>query len=291
MQKNREVLTIKLADGRALAYAEYGKTDGFPVFYFCGGNSSRLEGQWFEETAIRKNIRLIVPDRPGFGYSTFDPNRSLLHWADDVISLAKTLSIDLFSVFGLSGGGPHVLATVYKYPDLISKAAIASGTAPADMPNHYQGMWPPVKLIFMTAKRFPAMNRLLLKQMAGFYSNKEQMLKRMKQAMPKADVALIEKKPEVIDIFAESTAEAHRNGVRGDALEWQIYVKPWGFQLREIKKEIKLWYGLYDQQVPVAMGRYLASQLPQAELLEVADGGHFSTINNHIEAIFDYLVE
>ena len=64
--EHRTNQTIRLLDGRTLGYAEYGAADGVPVFYFAGGNSSRLEGQWFEGAAIRKNIRLIVPDRPGF---------------------------------------------------------------------------------------------------------------------------------------------------------------------------------------------------------------------------------
>ncbi len=34
--------------------------------------------------------------------------------------------------------------------------------------------------------------------------------------------------------------------------------------------------------VPVDMGRYLAQELPNAQLIEVKDGGHFSTVNNYI---------
>ena len=288
-QQNRTDQNMQLGDGRTLGFAEYVPPKGTPIFYFSGGNSSRLEGQWFEEAANKNNIRLIVPDRPGFGISTFDPMRKLLDWPDDILALADYLGIGKFSVFGLSGGGPHVLATTYKIPARIKKAVIISGTAPPEMPDQYQGMWPPVRLIFLTAKKFPPVNRFLLKQMAGFYSNKEQMLKRMKQAMPIPDVDLIERRPDIIEIFTESTKEAHRDGIQGDALEWQIYVHPWGFELGEINLEVKLWYGIYDQQVPVAMGRYLADQLPRATLVEVENGGHFSTINNHIDEIFEYL--
>ena len=289
MPKQQTDQTIQLPDGRTLGYAEYGERAGFPIFYFTGGNSSRFEGQWFAEAASRKQIRLIVPDRPGFGLSTFAPNRSLLDWAQDVLALAQALSLETFSIFGLSGGGPHVLAAAYKIPEKIQRTAVVSGTAPATMPNQYQGMWPPVRLIFATAKHVPFMNRFLLKQMAGFYSNQEQMLKRMKQAMPKPDVELIDNRPEIIEIFSKAAQEAHRQGVQGDAWEWQLYVRSWGFDLADIKMPIKLWYGLYDQQVPIGMGRFLANELPHAELLEVEDGGHFSTINNYIDDIFDYL--
>lgn len=289
MDTNKHSQTIILEDGRTLGYAEYGPSDGEPIIYFTGGNSSRYEGKWFRDAIEKNEVRLIVPDRPGFGLSTFQKNRQLLDWPEDVIELTNVLSIEQFSIFGLSGGGPHVLATAYKYPERLKKTAIVSGTASPEMPNKFRGMWPPVRIIFLTADKLPKVNRFLLKQMAGFYSNEEQMLKRMKQAMPKPDKELIEQRPEVIKIFAEATKEAHRNGVDGDAWEWHLYVKSWKFQLGEIQKEIKLWYGRYDQQVPIEMGRYLAGEIPNAQLVEVEDGGHFSTINNHINAIFEYL--
>jgi len=290
MQTGKEDQTIRLPDGRTLGYAEYGSADGTPVFYFTGGNSSRFEGKWFENAAIKKHIRLIVPDRPGFGLSTFQSKRQLLDWPNDVLELANALSINSFSVFGLSGGGPHVLAAAYKIPEKLNKIAIVSGTAPPEMPNKFNGMWPPVKIIFLTAKNMSKVNRFLLKQMSGFYSNEEQMMKRMKQALPRPDVELIDRKPEIIKIFAEATRESHRNGIDGDAREWHLYVNDWGFQISDINREIKLWYGIHDQQVPIGMGRYFARVLSKANLIEVDDGGHFSTINNYIEDIFDYLL-
>jgi len=282
--------SIQLSDGRILGYAEYGSAEGFPIFYFTGGNSSRLEGQWFSTTAQKKKIRLIVPDRPGFGLSTFSEDRELLDWPNDLVELANALSLENFSIFGLSGGGPHTLATAFKIPERIIKVAIVSGTAPPEMPNKFKDMWPPVQAIFYTADKLPIVNRFLLKQMAAFYSNEEQMMKRMKQGLPLPDVNLIDSKPDIIKIFSESTKEAHRNGLLGDAWEWQLYIKPWGFQLKDIQKEIKLWYGLYDQMVPIGMGRFLAQELLNGHLIEVEDGGHFSTVNNYSEDILDYLI-
>lgn len=289
MPADRLNQSFALVDGRTLGYAEYGSKSGLPVFYFTGGNSSRFEGQWLETAATRNQVRLIVPDRPGFGLSDFLPGRRLLGWPEDVMALADHLEIETFSIVGLSGGGPHVLATARRIPERIRRVAVVSGTAPPEMPRKYQGMWPPVQLIFLTARYAPPINRFLLKQMAGFYSNPVEMKKRMVQAMPEPDIALIQSRPEVIDIFARATKEAHRNGVEGDAWEWQMYVQPWGFTPTDIQLEVKLWYGLYDRQVPIGMGRYLAAQLPRSELREVENGGHFSTINNHIDEILSYL--
>lgn len=286
---NDTALTIQLRDGRQLGYARYGTPSGRPVFYFTGGNSSRLEGLWFEDAARQRNIDLIVPDRPGFGCSDFQPGRRFLDWPDDVAQLADSLGINRFAVFGLSGGSPHVAAVCSQLSRRVTRAAIVSGVAPPEMPGRFKGMWPPVWMIFFTARYLPALNRMALKGMGSFYADKEQMLKRMKQALPAPDVALIDSRPEVIDIFSAAAKEAHRNGVDGDAWEWRLYVHPWGFDLGDIRTEIGLWYGQFDRNAPVGMGEYLAGQFPNSNLTVVQDGGHFSTINNHIGAIFEYL--
>ncbi len=286
---DNEKQTIRLKDGRTLGFAQYGSASGTPIFYFSGGNSSRLEGRWFAQAAQLHNVNLIVPDRPGFGLSDFQPARTFLDWPEDVGELADKLLIDRFAVFGLSGGSPHVAAVAYKLSERLTRVAIVSGVAPLEMKGSFAGMWPPVRFIFFLARRFPWLNRIVLQQMGAFYANQEQMLKRMKQALPEPDVRLIDERPEIMEIFSAAAREAHRNGIEGDAWEWRLYVRPWGFQITEIAIEVGLWYGKYDRNAPVGMGHYLAKQLPNSFLHVVENGGHFSTINNHIETIIGYL--
>ena len=283
-------LKMTLPDGRSLGFAEYGDRTGRTVLYFTGGNSSRYEGQWFQEAARRHQIRLIVPDRPGFGLSGFQAQRTFADWADDVRHLLQYLDVDACAVFGLSGGSPHVIAACLGLPEFVTRAAIVSGVAPPEMPKRFKGMWLPVRLLFFCSRYLPRAARFLLGQMSSFYADKEQLLSRMKQALPAPDVALIESRPEVMEIFSAAAAEAHRYGVYGDAWEWQLYVRPWHLALDQVQQEVGLWYGELDKNVPVEMGRYLQRQLPHSELHIVPDGGHFSTINNHIDAVLAFLL-
>lgn len=287
---DRRNMKITLRDGRVLAYATYGPEDGNPVFYFHGGNSSRLEGQWFEDTALKQNVYLVAPDRPGFGFSDPQPKRTLLDWADDVGQLADALDIDRFAVLGLSGGGPHVAAVAYGMVERVSAAAIVSGVAPPEMPKKLQGMFFPLRLNFIMARYAPWLGKLFLSQMGGVYADPEKFLNMVKRGLPQPDRDLAVERPEVIFQFSEAAVESHRQGIEADAVEWQLYVRPWGFDLAEITTPVFLWYGTEDSFAPVYMGRYLLTQLPNSELREVADGGHFSTINNHIEEIFSDLL-
>ena len=122
--------TIMLSDGRNLGYAEYGDSSGFPVFYFHGGQESRLSSMFMDSTAENLDIRIISPDRPGIGISTFQDNRQFLDWGNDIAQLADSLGLVKYSVFGLSGGAPHVLACILADSSRIENASIVSGATP-----------------------------------------------------------------------------------------------------------------------------------------------------------------
>jgi pimeloyl-ACP methyl ester carboxylesterase len=69
MIQNKTNQTLKLKDGRTLGFAEYGDSQGKPIFEFHGNPSSRLGSGLFDETAKRMGIRVIGIDRPGMGMS------------------------------------------------------------------------------------------------------------------------------------------------------------------------------------------------------------------------------
>ena len=119
--------TIQLSDGRTLAYLDTGDPDGRPIFYFHGGPGSRLQGTFFEEFNRQSGIRMIVPDRPGYGLSDFQDNRTYLQRPDDVRELADRLGIDRFAVLGWSSGGPHAAAVAHGIPERLAVAAIVAG--------------------------------------------------------------------------------------------------------------------------------------------------------------------
>ena len=68
--------SVRLPDGRAMAYAEWGDPAGRVVLGCHGSPSSRLE-RHVEDPAdyLRWGVRLVVPDRPGFGRSDPQPGR------------------------------------------------------------------------------------------------------------------------------------------------------------------------------------------------------------------------
>jgi pimeloyl-ACP methyl ester carboxylesterase len=113
-----------LADGRDLRWLELGPPDGAPVFAFHGTIGSRWHFTADDGPIAAAGVRLIAPDRPGYGLSSFHRGRQLRDWVDDVAFLADHLGLAHFSVMGVSGGGPHVAVVPVSCP-------VASGPRPS----------------------------------------------------------------------------------------------------------------------------------------------------------------
>jgi pimeloyl-ACP methyl ester carboxylesterase len=105
--------TTPLSDGRMLSYSECGNIDsGMPVLFCFGLMTSSLAIMFAHHRALRNNLRIIAVDYPGIGESTFQPDRTLDRWADDMSQfLDKVLGrCSKVRLLGHSLGGLHVLA-------------------------------------------------------------------------------------------------------------------------------------------------------------------------------------
>ena len=275
--------THTLTDGRTFGFAEYGDPDGTPVLYFTGGNNSRLEAQSYHRIAQDFGVRLVSTDRPGMGLSSFQTGRTFLDWPADVAELANALGLEQFALMGLSGGGPHLLATAYAMPERVTNATVVSGAAPPSAPGAFKGMWPPIRILYFLARRAPAwMMRGVMKAMTDPERNfTPQNIGRMSPP----DTEILTRRPELVEDLSESMKEAHRQGYQGAVQEWRLYTKPWGFPLEEVRTHVDLWYGEQDGNAPVTMGRYLDEVLPDSTLHLVPNEAHLSLINNHLEGI------
>ena len=94
MRQENQNHIFRLHDGRSLGYAEYGSQQGYPVLYFHGAGSSRLEHPEGDDDSPTTPVRLLVVDRPGHGLSSFQRQRTVLDWVRNVNQLADHLGLD-----------------------------------------------------------------------------------------------------------------------------------------------------------------------------------------------------
>ena len=286
------VKSIRLHDGRRLAYQDMGDPLGRPVIFCHGWGDSRLMRHPDERLTANLGVRLITIDRPGIGFSDFQIGRTLLDWPDDVRQLADELGLERFALLGHSGGGPHALACALCYPERLSRVGIASGLAPLDHPGGSNGLplWMQAGYLFF--RRYPWTTRLFIPPLPGrfLYWVERRVMRALELAYPPGDRVVLAQ-PGVRDMFMTSGGEAVRQGTRGLAHDLGLIVgQPWGFQPRDIRLRVFLWYGDDDDTVPLQMGRYLAGQLNGSRLHEYPGEGHLLFIN-HWGELLKTLVE
>jgi len=113
------VRSLRLSDGRALSWAEYGDPNGVPVFELHGGGASHRSGAVYHREAEGAGVRVIAVDRPGAGGSTPNPDLSFASFPSDLRQLADHLGLRRFVVMGNSNGGAFAVAVAHALPDRV----------------------------------------------------------------------------------------------------------------------------------------------------------------------------
>lgn len=286
--EDAEGRVVRLGDGRRLGYADYGRGDGRPLIAFHGTPGSRLMLRIARQPARRLGIRLIAPDRPGFGLSDPLPGRRLPDWADDVAALADALAIERFAVVGISGGGPYAIACAYRMPTRLTAVGVVSGLGPLSGAALVRRLGPRYRVALALARHAPWLLRgLTLAARRGWERRPDRLFERLRARMPAADRAIVAR-PEARAALMIAFREAFRDGGRALAEELRVFARPWGFELAAVEVPVRLWHGDADAVVPLAVARALAAALPHGRLEIRAGAGHywfFEHIDMLLEAV------
>lgn len=267
---------IQLKDGRTLAYTEHGDLSGKPVIFFHGNPGSRYMRHPDDSLTESLGVRMIVPDRPGYGESDFLKGRRLIDMGNDISQLADALNLNQFAVMGVSAGGPYVAATAYNLKDRVTSGAIVSGSAPFNRDNALDDVNDTYRQAYKVAK-WPGwiLRPLMRAQMNREFKKPDEYWQEVLGRASDSDRAILER-PEIAQQVRAYRPEAVRNGVEGWVLEARLLVSDWGFPLNDVKTPIHLWYWAQDSIVPPQMGRFLEQSLPNTIPHFLPGGGHFS---------------
>jgi pimeloyl-ACP methyl ester carboxylesterase len=290
--KTDNILT--LPDGRKLAYAEFGKPDGYPLLYCHASPSSRLEPLFLGDDIVSQlGLRVICPDRPGMGQSDFQRHRGFSDWPEDVTLLAEALRLDQFSVLVVSGGGGYAAVCAAKIPERLCKVVIASGAWRIDS-EALKSIGFPMNLMWLVTIRAPFLLPFVLKVMTKMMSqtpksDPEQASALPNKKLPAADRAVMAE-PGRIAINQRILSEVMRQGVKGPAWDYRLCVREWDFDLAEIQIPLTLIHGEQDRNYPLALAQRVANSLPRSQLLIYPREGHISTYINHFDEVAEALM-
>jgi pimeloyl-ACP methyl ester carboxylesterase len=280
-------LTIRVDDGRLLAYAEWGDLEGAPVISIHGTPGSRLDRPYDERQIRDLGIHLITYDRPGYGASDRHRGRRIIDCVGDVATIAKGIGIARFAIIGASGGGPHVLAAAAGLGDRVIRAQCNVGLAPfqADDLEFFEGMDPENakelgwalegedRLAVECAREAREYQARLAEDPASILENYD---------LPESDVAILAD-PRDQEITRQSSAEMFAHGLWGWIDDDLAFVQPWGFDVGEINAPVEIRFGLDDVLVPASHGHWLAAHVPGATVIPQSGGGHLTSPDDAVE--------
>ena len=281
----RSNLTVALPDGRLLGYAEYGDPSGVPIFGFHGTPGSRLMFHLAHAIALELGVRLIAPERPGFGISTYQRGRTLASYAFDIADFADALGIERFAVAGISGGGPYATACAAFLPDRVSALGLVSPIGPmagAEKPpsigkGHY--------FAFRVTPRLPPLLAALFAfgRYAFLYAPNAIYGFIMGRASP-SDWKILSR-GEVRRNLLQGVAEGFRPGIGAGMQEMGIFSRPWNVPFQEIAAPAFLWQGMADRNVSVAASLCLAELVPNCRTRRIDNAGHYWIFDNIAEVL------
>ncbi len=207
--------------------------------------------------------------------------------ASDVRVICEALGIDRLAMWGLSGGGPHVLACAALLPGLVTAAASLASLAPYDA----EGLdW----LSGFSQEAIEEVRLTLTDQTearALFQKEREEILAappaqvalNMQAGMPGVDLTLLTAE-------AVSIQQALAPGIEGSWDDCVAQLTPWGFDVAQISIPVLLLHGRQDRAVPFSHGQWLTSHIPGVETWFFDDEGH-ALRESHIEDVHAWLVD
>ena len=283
---------IESPDGGVLGYAEYGDPTGRPLVYFHGWPSSRYQARLLHETAEEHGVRVISPDRPGLGLSSYRPKRRLLDWPQYVVALCDSLRLGSVSILAVSGGGSYALACAHAIPQRLERLGIVCGAPPLDkLPDRRKMVL--LYRVLLNLRRmapwamypfFPLVNALTCQPLD------KPPLKWLMRLMPEVDRRALGD-PERMKWVMASYREGARNGLKALITDADVYLEDWGFEVESIQMPVHFWHGELDGNIPIAMAKQLASRIPNAVTKWYEEEGHYSLPLEHASEILSDLMQ
>lgn len=275
--------TASISADRKIGYAGWGDPAGIPVFHFHGALTSRYEGFWLHPAAQAHGIRLITLDRPGVGKSCHAPARRIADWPRDVAAFADALGIQRFGLVGVSGGGPYALACAHAMPERVQRVSLIAGAGPLHDPQVFALLSARQRVILGHLMRRPRVLHTFLRGVS-LLPNVLRMfaVTATLGGLSSADLATVRSREitERVKLLPpEAQSAPFGADCEGPALDGHLHSLPWGFDPREIRTPVDLWYAEDDRIVPAAIGRWFQGVLPDVHpRYFAAPEGHLSLI-------------
>lgn len=259
---------IRIIDDRTVRVYDSGalEPDAVTVVWFHGSPQTGALLAPMLDAAVARGIRLLSYARPGYRGSSRVAGRDVASAAFDVAGFADALGLSRFAVMGASGGGPHALACAALLPGRVTAAVTFASLAPFDAAfDWFAGMASGGASLRAAAEGADARTRF--EETAEFDPS----------SFNDLDYATLGGSWNSLNADVGVASSDGPDGLITDDL---AFVKPWGFDVADIRVPVLLAHGGDDRVVPVTHGEWLVHAVPDAELWLRPRDGHISILES-----------
>ncbi|XP_023756307.1 uncharacterized protein LOC111904824 [Lactuca sativa] len=279
---------IKLHDGRHLSYKEHGVSKDsakYKIIFIHGYNSCKEYNPLAITTSpdLIESLRVYIVsfDRPGYGESDPNPNRTLKSFASDVEELADQLGLgSKFYLVGFSMGGQLVWPCLKYIPQRLEGAALVSPGINNWWPSFPSNLSNEVYNKMMKRDQWARRVTHYLPLLTYWWNTqtlfpRPSLFSRVGEMFSPQDMEVLSK---LSDLQMQTTPQGEFESLHRDLI---IAYGKWEFDPMEledpfpnIEGSVQIWMGDNDDFVPVALQRYIAQKLPWIKYHEIPGAGH-----------------
>ena len=263
------------------------------MLVFNGTPGSSLFYEPYVRDAEEKGIRLFSYDRPGYGDSTRDKGRNVAACAADAAAVCDALGVERFCLWGISGGGPHALATAALLPERVVAAAALAAVAPfgAEGLDFFEGMGEQnIDDIRAALESEEAHLAVLEREREELLTTSpEELVDVLETLLGPADREVLTGR--IAAYLLESLRDAVEGSLDGWLDDGVAFTQPWGFDLASIRVPVLHWQGEQDKFVPFGHGVWLSQHIPGVESRLSPEDGHLTLLERRIPEVHAWLLE
>jgi len=271
-----------MSDGRTVTVRLLGPDYGVPILTLHGNPGSRLGPHVSGQTLDDLGIRLIAPDRPGYGKSDRNKGLHIADTANDMAQVMDALNVEQFGVMARSGGAPHALGCAALLGERVFGTMLFASLAPKTAPLEWtEGMTDDNKAKHAAAQEDPEqLARTMRRHATSIKRNSSHIMHMLWPDLQGADMlALIGEWHE--ERTNTDLERSQKEGLRQGGVGWvddtlALHTE-WGFDVQSINTPVTLWHGQQDPFASPIHSRWLANEIPGATLIEDPDGSHMSS--------------
>ena len=241
---------VALADGRRLAYREYGDPAGKAVLAFHEGLGSSLLPPGTDELGRELGLRVVCAERPGFGQSDPREDYSFEGVAADMVELCDRLGLDRVRIGAVLSGAPSAIQTAIALGERAVKVQLYSARAPRALEAR------PGNPLVMFRRRIEE-NAWVLESFFAILRLRlspamlERILRRSSVHSP-GDLDYLASRPETAAFVAAYIGEALARSSRGPVDEIRAFRRGRNMEIGALRAPLSVWHGEEDRFAPLA---------------------------------------